>query len=205
MTKVSIQSFGFSARLVYILEIVRPIWMNLVATLPVPLFRSFGPLPRSSSEGSLDAFTPSLAPLGESILVLGFFSEKSRESHRFIPFTIRERKPDRRPWIARQPRKRLAPVFSQACIPLGPQFGHSSFYRGFEPKAPLGSLGGLRHLNLMTPRGTTRPGILVSSKPTDEGCRRKHPKYPETVKSKYLRIRRSLLRKLLKVRTVPKA
>jgi hypothetical protein len=40
----------------------------------------------------------------------------------------------------------------------------------------------LCRLDLMIPR-LYEQGILVASKPTDEGCRRQHPKYPETVKS----------------------
>jgi hypothetical protein len=41
-----------------VLQVRRPVRVNLIGTRFVPTLRCFGPLPRASSEGFLDTFTP---------------------------------------------------------------------------------------------------------------------------------------------------
>ena len=51
-----------------VLEVRRPVRVNLIGTRFVPTLRCFGPIPRASSEGFLDTFTPSRGdPLDERV------------------------------------------------------------------------------------------------------------------------------------------
>ena len=46
-----------------VLQVRRPVRVNLIGTRFVPTLRCFGPIPRASSEGFLDTFTPSRGDL----------------------------------------------------------------------------------------------------------------------------------------------
>jgi len=157
-----------------VLKVCSPIRMLMIAFLSVPLFWSFGPLPRSSSEGFLVTFTP--GPLGrgveDSYLPLSFLSEYSSKVHKSRGFITSvppswippiSKKQTRTPILAWEEGRNHSP--GVICDPQGLEPSARTFERAFG-------------IDLMNPHSQPRVrGILVSSKPTDEGCRRTHPKY----------------------------
>jgi hypothetical protein len=71
-----------------ILQIRRPVRVNLIGTRPIPTSRCFGPLPRASSEGFLDSFTPGCIVIDCGY---GLFSEDSS----YVSHLFDERQPIR--------------------------------------------------------------------------------------------------------------
>jgi hypothetical protein len=155
--------------------------MNPVASASEPLFWSFGPLPRSSSEGFLVTFTPRRV-WEESVFARRILTEESSEAHRFIPFTFMDGKEqkiqefgvsDSFVGMPRQVTRLSYPGDLSSLTPFSD--------RGLNRRAHAALWRGRCCFDLMIPRLYVE-GILVALLPTDEGCRRPHPKYPRTVK-----------------------
>jgi len=146
-----------------ILQVVRPIRMSFVASLSVPLDNPVGSL------------ATALMPLSEPLRAIppggvdfpfGFFSEEFGEAHRFIPFTIREEEAVTYSPISSQPRKRLTPVFSRACVAEGTERVPLSIKEGLNRRASHQTLwGGPSQEDLMT------PGISIAVKYSEEHLR----------------------------------
>jgi hypothetical protein len=183
----------FIARLAHILQIRRPIRMNLVAFLSEPLSWSFGPLPRSSSEGFLVTFTP-WCVWEESIFFSGYLTEYGGDGS--FHFDFMERAGNHWGFTYNLDSTWFDPFTKKD--ETGRNLLGLLAYPGFpDPRSKSSDrtmrtyLGGALEGDLMIPRLYTR-GILVSLKPTDEGCLGMHPKYLKTVKFSISCYRRSL-------------
>ena len=130
-------------KLTTILEIIRPVGMNLIGFLAIPVFWSFGPLPRASSEGFLVSFTPRWRKRGGEVIFSYSFSHGIIES---AP-----------PTGVSKPSSR---TFSQEGK-RGTRFWTRP--RGASRNTRCGTV----RSNVMTP-ALQSLGILVSLKPTDE-------------------------------------
>jgi hypothetical protein len=104
------------------------------------------------------------------------FAEEIRNTHRFIPFTIREGEPVQSPRLLVF--KGRHPFFRGLAYLGTPDKVNASNKRGFEPTGCYASSSGPPLGDLMIPRLYVQ-GILEALNPTDEGTNGQVPKYLE--------------------------
>jgi len=180
--------------LVYILKVVCPVGMFLVAPLEIPVLRpisllsprSFGADQCASSEGFLVTFTPPfrVRTSEESILDLGFLSEDSRSTSHFKMNQRSLRQALANCWTSggSNPGRRQSSGFPQelrsASNQIGlldepqPVSGPRSSFRDhlIVRKYIIGPQGSPFFLNVMIPGFFPgRVGIMVALNPSDEG------------------------------------
>jgi hypothetical protein len=158
-------------KLKYILKVSSPVRVFLIGSSSVPTLEgSFGPTPRSSSEGFLGSFTP-----GEgSVVVLfdyGFFPEYFCNGVIQIPLRGGET-PAGQGWYRGPCAPALTGITPGETIVRGPGFFPESRWEAPTPRKDIRRLqrripGEALRLEVMT-TGSPFRGILVPLKPTDE-------------------------------------
>jgi hypothetical protein len=149
-----------------ILQVVRPIRMYFVASYSVPLSRSVRFLAPALAPLS-EASGVSTVPLSAGVIFCDY-PESSRELHRFIPFTIRVGHERKGVTFGVIRSKDLMPSLFSGDVPkvLNPdtwlEAKNGGMNRLLFPGSPQ-----VRPNLMMTAQ---RAGILVASKPTDEGA-----------------------------------
>jgi hypothetical protein len=176
--KKNLQSFsllcflfvGIMSLLDSILEVERPIGMNLIVSSFIPWLRSFGPTPWSSSEGFLGTFTPGVWRI--LFFPLDFLSEYTSKSS--FHFDFRDRALITRGFTfpsAGRPPNSVIPNNVYEGLHKLEVFAYPAFEKARPKTCESNSyvyLGEVRGIDLMNPR---LPGILEPLNPTDEALK----------------------------------
>jgi len=156
-----------------IFEVFRPVRVYSIGFSSIPFLGSFGSIPRASSEGFLDPFTPGVWRI--RFLPFSLFSEYlSQGSHRALGFIAPLRKVSRIVPEVHGQVERLRRVFTLFVFSKSTILEDTHLESPKDTYDPRGSIcnplrqyqGEAVRINAMNPKPQ---GILVSLKPTEEG------------------------------------